>query len=434
MGSDSELNPPVVTTATTRSSAKWYSAIFCAAFLTIICASAAVSKTGAEAMTAAEKWVVAQATAGEIADLTKQFPEEKDRKLRADFLEELLMGALPAFKPHRNGAQISGAIIDEPIELTNARIPCDVRLEHCQFMSRATLSRASFTGLVSFDGSEFKEDAIFRGMKVGGDAIFKAAVFQGQVDFTGAEIVGDFTVKKALFQGKDNQAKFQSMKVAGLAIFDGARFEGQVDVYFADFGSLDLSNASLPKVEGLSQLHYKYISAGHGADSHKALLTLAKSLPYNGSWYSRLEDFFLREGYRAEADKAFIEGKRQERKQWERSGRWLLCLGSLMLDLLVGYGRRPWQAAIPCAVLIALGCVLFSPKKMEPRNPQEAPRAYSRFWYSVGLFLPFVDLQADKVWRPKADQTFLRNYMPVHILLGWILIPIALAALTGLIK
>jgi len=168
-------------------------------------------------------------------------------------------------------------------------------------------------------------------------------------------------------------------------------------------------------------------------------------LPYSGTWYSRLEDFFSREGYRAEADKAFIAGKRREREQWKReskesvwkylrSGRWFLLQGSRMLDLLVGYGRRPWQATIPCAVMIALGCFLFSPKKMERRNPEKAPRAYSRFWYSLGLFLPFVDLQADKVWRPKADQTFLQNYMRVHILLGWILIPIALAALTGLIK
>jgi len=71
---------------------------------------------------------------------------------------------------------------------------------------------------------------------------------------------------------------------------------------------------------------------------------------------------------------------------------------------------------------------------MEPRNPSEAPRVYSRFWYSFGLFLPFVDLQADRVWKPKADQTFLRDYMRVQMLLGWILIPIVLAALTGLIK
>jgi tetratricopeptide (TPR) repeat protein len=69
-----------------------------------------------------------------------------------------------------------------------------------------------------------------------------------------------------------------------------------------------------------------------------------------------------------------------------------------------------------------------------PQRPKDTPRAYSRFWSSLGLFLPFVDLQADKVWKPKADQIFLRNYMRVHIILGWILVPLVLAALTGLIK
>src|SRR5262249_34337384 len=182
-----------------------------------------------------------------------------------------------------------------------------------------------------------KEGTAFDSMKVGQDAFFNKAIFKGPVCF-------------------------QSMKVAGRAIFKRARFEGRVNVRFADFGALDLSNASLPKVDGLSQLHYKYISAGHGAHSHKKLLQSAKSLPYSGTWYSRLEDFFSREGYRAEADKAFIAGKRREREQWKReskesvwkylrSGRWFLLQGSRMLDLLVGYGRRPWQATIPCAVM-----------------------------------------------------------------------------------
>jgi hypothetical protein len=105
-----------------------------------------------------------------------------------------------------------------------------------------------------------------------------------------------------------------------------------------------------------------------------------------------------------------------------------------MLYLLVGYGRRPWEAGIFCAFLIALGCVLFSPKKMELQKPEHTPRVYSRFWYSLALFVPFVDLQGDKIWKPKANQTFLRNYMRVHILLGWILVPLVLAAVTGLIK
>ena len=235
------------------------------------------------------------------------------------------------------------------------------------------------------------------------------------------------------------RSNFSAMKARGFALFSKAVFEGPVRFSYADFALVDLSGASWPKgaaqfrMQGMS---YKYIRAvgGNEPESHKALLKLADQSAYTADVYSNLEEFFLRQGYRADADDAFIAGKRREREEYFRSGHWFRWLGSWMLDLLVGYGRRPWQAGIPCAVLIALGCALFSPEAMELQSPANTPRVYSRFWYSLGLFLPFVDLQANKVWKPKQDRTFLRNYMRVHILLGWILVPLVLAALTGLIK
>jgi Pentapeptide repeats (9 copies) len=135
--------------------------------LTILCATAAVLQATPEVMSPVELWV------GETADLTRQFPdEEKDkRKLSAHFLEDLLTGGLPGFKPHRNGVRIVGAIIDEPIDLTNAQIPAEVRLEHCQFTSSANFTRASFAGLASFDGTAFNADATFHHVKTG-DSIF----------------------------------------------------------------------------------------------------------------------------------------------------------------------------------------------------------------------------------------------------------------------
>ena len=71
---------------------------------------------GCRESNATEEWVVTQTRAGEIADLSKQFPDkEKDkRKLNAHFLEELLTGALPGIKLHRHGVRIIGATIDEP--------------------------------------------------------------------------------------------------------------------------------------------------------------------------------------------------------------------------------------------------------------------------------------------------------------------------------
>ncbi|HEY2626291.1 MAG TPA: hypothetical protein VGI41_06020 [Candidatus Udaeobacter sp.] len=226
------------------------------------------------------------------------------------------------------------------------------------------------------------------------------------------------------------------MKVRGYAFFSKAVFEGPADFSYADFAWLDLSSPFWPKVAGqfhMQGMSYKYIRAipENEPESHKALLKLTDKSAYTADVYSNLEEFFLRQGYRADADRAFIAGKRRERKENLHGLRWLW---SFFLDGFVGYGRRPWQACIPCAAFVALGYFLFSPKKMELQKPEDTHRVYSRFWYSLGLFLPFVDLQVDKVWKPKDSRTCLRNYMRVHILLRWILIPIALAALTGLIK
>jgi uncharacterized protein YjbI with pentapeptide repeats len=478
------LKAPAAAAATTCSPVNWFLAIFLAAFLTIISAAVAadVQSSGRE-LNPAEKWVVARITAGQKADLTKQFPEQEDRKLSAHFLEGLLTGALPGVKLHQDTVEILWATIDERINLGNAQIPYEVWLDHCQFNETVTLAGASFARTVSFNDSAFKAEAnlnntkvgrhiffqkaVFEGpvdfisadivgqlvateaqfqnkeqganfnsMKVGGAAIFSKAVFEGPVDFRGADIASVFSVDGAKFQNKGAEASFGGMKVRGFAFFNDAVFEGPVDLSYADFARIDISSPFWPKVAAQFQMQamsYKYVCAAHGTEpeSHKALLKLADQSAYTADVYSNLEEFFLRQGYRADADRAFIAGKRRERKENLYGLGWL---GSWLLDWLVGYGRRPWQAGIPCAALVALGCVLFSPKKMELQKPEDAPRVYSRFWYSLGLFLPFVDLQADKVWKPKVDQTFLRNYVRVHILLGWILVPLVLAALTGLIK
>ena len=602
----------------------------------------ASAQTDEKELKPSEKWVAAQVTAGKIADLSKQFPDEIGRKLSAHFLEDLLTAALPGVKLHRNGVQIIGAIIDEPIVLKNAHISCEVGLQNCQFRSSVAFVRANLAGTVSFDESTFKAKADFSTMKVGSDASFQKAIFEEAVNFDGANIGVNFVADEAEFKNKRaeisfsgmtvgnrasfegtvfegptnfeaadigsnfeadeaqfknktaaitfremtvrriarftgavfegpldfdgvdiglalvaNDAKFQnenpgsdfySMKVGNTAYFTAAIFDGPVNFRAADIGScfeasgahfrskkevwfpvkwggvglferatfagpvsfadssfldlmigdlkgsatpvprLDLSRGSIKRqlriqkisiqdfvaeslhVEGPADLteitvehsadlrygdfstldlsrsiwprdaqafqmqgmNYKYVERAQSEpESHEALLKLVGQSAYSADVYGNLEAFFLRRGYRGDADRVFIEGKRRERKENLHG---LPSLGSWLLDWLVGYGRCPWQAGIPCAFFVALGCFLFSPKRMEPQKLDDAPRVYNRFWYSLGLFLPFVDLQADRVWKPKPHQTFLRNYVRVHALLGWILIPIVLAALTGLIK
>ena len=480
-------NPRGVAVMRRCSFANWFLAIFCAGFLPVISASAAAdSQAGGKELTPTEQWVVAQVAAGALPVNLATFSEDK-RKLSEGFLEHLLMGELPGFKPPRNRVFIFGAIIDGQIFLPYVEIPFDVSLDKCQFNKTVNFFRANFTGGLSFRGSSFKQaaqfgsmkvrgDAVFDGasfegpawvnfaraeiagnfsagatsfphgahfnsMKVGGDAGFDGALFEQQATFAQAEIAGNFRLGNVRFQNERTRASFYGMKVGGEAIFAEAVFEGPVDFRYANFATLDLSHVSWPKLTAPLQIqmqgmNYRYIRAVEDDEPNpqKALLELAERWPYTAEVYTNLEAFFLRQSDRADADRAFITGKCRERKEYFAGRDWPNWLGSLLLYLLVGYGRHPLQAATLCAALVALGCILFSPEKMEPQNPQDTPRVYSRFWYSLGLFLPFVDLQASKVWKPKVDRTCLRNYMRLHILLGWILIPIVLAALTGIIK
>ena len=49
-------------------------------------------------------------------------------------------------------------------------------------------------------------------------------------------------------------------------------------------------------------------------------------------------------------------------------------------------------------------------------------------------FLPFFDLKMASVWEPKTERRFARHYMRLHMIIGWILVPIGLLAVSGIIS
>ena len=543
-----------------------FSRIFLTALLTIVSASAANAQASAREWNRAEDWILKMVASGEIADLeaalnpdqTKIFPEGKDRTIGAQFLGDLITHKLPNVTPHRKGVRISGAVIEEPIDLENAQVPNEVWLEKCRFSKEANFAGATFGGTVSFQGSWFEAAAKFYNVKVGEDADFQGTVFRGQANFASASIKSTLNARGAQFENKEQAANFDSIKVGHSAIlkhavfegpvnfvlacitnnldadgvqfknkqmaanfnavrvgqsifcrnaifegpvnfalasigtnfyanaaefrkkeldappevrvpptpaadfnsmkvgemlllkdaifkgttsfngvkvssasFENAEFEGPLDVRYANFTWLDVSWRNIPPSFDMQGMTYQYVRAFKDDDhkSHKKLLELAEHSPYTADVYSKLESFLLKQGYRGAADQVFIAGKQRERKHLDGWSR----LGSSLLHL-IGYGRYPSRAAYLCAFIIGFGAALFSPNKMELQKIDTTPRIYNRFWYSLGLFLPIVNLESDKVWKPKPNHTFLRTYMRVHILLGWILVPLFLAALNGLIK
>jgi uncharacterized protein YjbI with pentapeptide repeats len=261
------------------------------------------------------------------------------------------------------------------------KVGSDAFFSNAVFEETADFVVANFLRSFYADEAQFRNKeklADFEAMKVGFAAFFSKTVFEGPTTFSGADIVTELDMTGAKFQNKQKGVNFKSMKVGTYATLNDAVFEGPVDLGDAEFGRLDLSSAVWPKVAAqfsMQGMSYKTIvAAREEPESHKALLKLADQSGYTADVYSHLEEFFLRQGYRADADRAFIAGKRRERKKNLHGFGWL---GSRLLDSFVGYGRRPWQAGIPCAALVAIGCVLFSPKKMEPQNRRTGP------WFTI---------------------------------------------------
>ena len=308
--------------------------------------------------------------------------------------------------------------------------------QHC-FFQRAVFQGWADFGSTTFSGTLQMEEAKFlnRDSTISFNAMKADAVrldkseFKGSVDCSYVNSTSAFIANAAQFEG---WVSFYETKVAGPAQLMNVRFADATNFSFSDFSSIYLSGSTFARALDLQGMSYKYISAAEDeVSSHARLLEMAKQASYSADVYGNLEQFFSKQGYRADAARAFVYGKHRERAERLHGLHWT---GSWLLNVLVAYGRHPWQTSIPCVLLVVLGCFLFSPEKMELQKTEDAGRVYNRVWYSLGLFLPFVDLQMDRLWRPKSSHWLLRNYVRVHILLGWILIPVVIAALTGLIR
>jgi len=92
----------------------------------------------------------------------------------------------------------------------------------------------------------------------------------------------------------------------------------------------------------------------------------------------------------------------------------------------------------PCVLLVILGGYVFRKiEYMKLIDDSITDKSYNNWWYSFDLFIPFVDLKIAHFWTPKEDGRAAKlrsHYRRLHIFLGWILIPIGLLALFGIIK
>jgi hypothetical protein len=189
--------------------------------------------------------------------------------------------------------------------------------------------------------------------------------------------------------------------------------------------------------------------------------------------YLQLENDYNRKGDEAGARKIYRNGRLEARKNATRLhpvdkegtvienpiDRWSLQrhVWDRFLGLFTGYGVQTWRLFVFALVFIVIGMVVFwsddALVEVEASESSGVPsgtlvastahvggqnsynleeRFFDRAAYSVDLFLPVVRFGVDERWEP--NQVSGQRYAVIHMFFGWLVVPLLLASLAGIIK
>ena len=436
-------------------------------------------------LTAGEKFVLEKLAAGKSADLKGQFGEGTNSVLRGAFLEALL--SQPGTNVHRNGISIEHAVVLDAVDFRNTTVRYEVNLVECRFQAEVDFSKSVFENTLSLTGSTFQGPVNFSAMKIGRAVTFDQASFWAEVNASQMEVAGLLNARETHFNSRTGEVDFTSLKVTGDAFFTRATFAGPVTFQYAHFaenwrcegsgftnatvlanfeavqvgattsfaegtfagyvsfkdarfGALSFSKVNWPVTHldhpwlWFNGMTYQRISAGSEKDSWNDLYDLvqrtAHQSAYSADIYANLEDYYQRLGYPKQANMFFRAQKQREREEVLTGFAWAW---SFFLDWFVGYGRSPQRAIFWSVAIVGTGCLVFRPERMEPQKSEYSARKYSAFWYSVDVYLPIIKLHDAEIWKPKEEYVLGHVWRRIHTVLGWALIPIALAAWTGML-
>jgi hypothetical protein len=214
----------------------------------------------------------------------------------------------------------------------------------------------------------------------------------------------------------------------------------QLDMRNASIGFLKLDdqlrwpdNPSAFNLRGMTYTDIDLGDQGLTEETWQGLLQLVNQSAYSPQAYQALAQFLTDKGHPDWAADVELAQKRRERNEvlTPLSGPWLW---SWFLDIFAGYGYRPAFAFIWSGLVVAIGAFVFRRKEdMLPVEQDDAKLEYNPIWYSFALFIPYINLGIAEKWEPNPTRKWARNYKYVHMMLGWILAPIALLTFSGII-
>ncbi|MER6943891.1 hypothetical protein ABT294_07705 [Nonomuraea sp. NPDC000554] len=303
------------------------------------------------------------------------------------------------------------------------------------------LRNADLTGGVNLVGSRLNGGLYMRGTTLrnpGKNALFADnMVVEDTVECTdgfsavgclrlrGARINGTFTLGGTVHSPDTPYALYAShMDVRELELTPAAPVDGVVTLAHTRAGTvLDLPDTWPAKLR-LNGLTYDRLRGG--GVGRRIEWVSRDPEGFRPQPYEQLAAWYLRDGNDALARRtqlAKLRARRQTHGQGQRVWGWLL-------DVTVGYGYRPWLAAIWFALLLVVGTVAFGLNPPRPLKPAESP-VFDSFAYTFDLLLPIPAFGQRELFDPAG---WTQGLAYVLIVAGWILATALVAGATRVLR
>jgi hypothetical protein len=334
----------------------------------------------------------------------------------------------------------------------------DTQIENDRYP--VSFTGASFGSILAYSNATFKGPANFDLLTCGGDGLFDSARFEIKKNAEDSDAVDyeDVAFNLSTFASTldlsfatfARAVSLEQVSVQKALRLTGAHFEKNASLYNATIDRLIFEGGSPSFAEGayldLRECTFQRFQGDKDQAKEQARDLVKAQDPslFSRDPYQQLERYYTSIGDEAEAKDIYFEGRqalRENAYQQNASTRWSRRqkFTDEILRLLTGYGVKIGRLFVIALIFLVLGTLVFywpenalqtASGSTEAPAWQEGP--LYRAAYSLDLFLPVVNLHVDENWEPNGP--WLQAYAIGHATVGWLVVPLLLAALAGIIR
>jgi hypothetical protein len=282
-------------------------------------------------------------------------------------------------------------------------------------------------------------------LRVQGRLSCNEIIAEGAIRMPGAHINGWFSLRGATIKAPATALDFRRVVADELLLTVAVPVEGIIDLGYANVSVLYDDPHTWPADIRLDGLSYNSLvavkesvgqsdaikSSREQTDRSGMILPATErlawlkrsSIGYRPQPYEQLASSYRNVGHDDQARRVLLEKQRVRHATQSIGGK----IWGHVQDWSVGYGYRPWLAALWLVALIALGSIVFALYPPAPVAAHATSTHFNSVFYTIDLLLPFGQFGQSSLWSPAGSEQWFAYSL---VGCGWLLATAVIAGIS----